>query len=104
MRGKTFQPRKSTPARGTALAAMRAETDSSSRPRSGWPIRDSGARRLRIRPLHHRQGKPRGVLPGVVDLVVGHDAGHLVVVLPAGVHVAVEAGEVAARHLDPDPV
>src|ERR1043166_8779646 len=97
MRGKTFQPKKRTPARGTALARTRAETDSSSRPRRGWPIRDSGARRLRVRPLLHREREPGGVLPGVVDLVVGDDAGRLVVVLPAGVQVAVEPDRKSTR-------
>src|SRR6266545_8285702 len=100
MRGNTCQPKKSTPARGTALARMRAETEISSRPRSGWPIGDLLGRR----PLHHGEGDPGGVLLRMVHLAVRHDAGRLVVVLPAGVHVAVEAGKVAAGDLDPDPV
>ena len=54
--------------------------------------------------LDDRECDHAGVLGGVVDLGVGDYAGGLVVVVAAGVEVAVEAGEVAAGDLDADAV
>ena len=54
-------------------------------------------------PLHHRDRDLRRILLRVVHGVVRDDAFRLVVVVAAGVQVAIEAREVAARHLDAQP-
>ena len=55
-------------------------------------------------PLHDRYGHVRRVLLRVMDGVVRHDSVGLIVIVAAGVQVAIEAREVAARHLDAQPV
>src|ERR1017187_15573 len=54
--------------------------------------------------LHHRKSHRRSVLHGMVHGVVRHHTLGLVVVIAAGVEVAVETREVAARYFDPDAV
>src|SRR6185369_10714340 len=54
--------------------------------------------------LHDRYGHARGVLLRVMDHVVRHDSGGLIVIVAAGVQVAIEPREIAARHLDAQPV
>src|SRR5205814_5763501 len=71
-------------------------------PRAAWH-RAAGALLRRV-PLYHRKGELRRILLRVVEHVVRDDALRFVVVLPAGVQIAVEAREVAARDLQPDPV
>src|ERR1039458_6595829 len=55
-----------------------------------------------VRPLHHSKRDLRRVLPGMVHRGVRHHALRLVVVIAAGIHIAVEAREVTARYLDTD--
>ena len=85
---------------------------------AGWPRRSkrlafSGTRRPRYGLLagvgpgarrHHRDRDARRILRRVVHHVPRHHRLALVVVVPAGVQVAIEAREVAARHLDAQPV
>src|SRR4026208_2188212 len=62
----------------------------------------SAPSRLGRRLAHHAHREGRGILLGVVHRVVRHHSLALIVILPSGVQVAVEAGEVAAGDLDPD--
>jgi hypothetical protein len=57
---------------------------------------DKAARRRLL--LHHRDLELCRILLGVVDGVVRDDATRFVLVLPARVHVGIDAREVAARH------
>src|SRR5712664_920502 len=54
--------------------------------------------------FHNRDHQLRGIPLRVVHDVVRDDTTRLVVVVAARVQVAVEAGEVAAAHLDPQPM
>src|ERR1039457_1444770 len=71
---------------------------------SGTPHRSctNSAASPSVRPLHHSKRDLRRVLPGMVHRGVRHHAFRLIVVIAAGVHIAVEAREVTARYLNAD--